>query len=105
MLARFGVARAAAALALTAALVGSASVPTAFAAEPVGTLSIEKKKNPEESPANSSSVTSVLGLPGSSSSSGGKGDLADEILTGIHFAADAADFVVPAVVDLLEGGS
>jgi len=105
MPAPFGVARGVAALALTAALVGSASAPAAFASEPAGTLSIEKKKDPEESPSNSSSPTSLLGLPGSSSSSGGKSDLADSILTGIHFAADAADFVVPVVVDLLDGGN
>jgi hypothetical protein len=102
---RFGVARGVAALALTATLVGSAAVPGAFAAEPAAAVSVQKKKDPEESPSNPSSASSLLNLPGTSSSSKGKGDLADSILTGIHFAADAADFVVPVVVDLLDGGN
>jgi len=101
MPARSGVARGVAALALATTLVGSAA-PAAFAAEPAAAVSVEKKKDPEESPVNPSSVTNLLNVPGASSTSKGKGDLADTILSGIHFAADAADLVVPIVVDLVD---
>jgi hypothetical protein len=86
--------RGSAALALALGLVATTTISPAYAkpASPQGAI-----------PSMPAGVPGIPGLPALPTNGAGKVDVAQTIVGGLHMAADAADIVVPLIVDAVEG--